>query len=159
MRERLTASVDLLLGSVVVAVACVVYLSGVGGSFALNSDMVMPYVVYADAVAGEQALSGWMLPESPYWFPDLLVTWAIRAVSSLLVAVNVFAFVQVGAWLLLARWLLGYLAPQAARLAWLVFVLAWFATLLSIGKPGMACFSSLSPCRWWRRHSMGGSTT
>lgn len=130
MRERLTASADLLLGSVVVAVACVVYLSGVGGSFALNSDMVMPYVVYADAVAGEQALSGWLLPESPYWFPDLLVTWAIRAVSPLLVAVNVFAFVQVGAWLLLARWLLGYLTPQAARLAWLLFVLAWFALVL-----------------------------
>ena len=67
MRERLAAAADLLLCVVVVAVACAIYLSGVGGSFALNSDMVMPYVVYTDAVAGPNALSGWLLPESPYW--------------------------------------------------------------------------------------------
>lgn len=130
MREYLATAADLLLGCFVVAVACAIYLSGVGGSFALNSDMIMPYVVYADAVAGTQALSGWLLPESPYWFPDLIVTWAIRSVTPLLVAVNVFAFVQVGAWLLLARWLLGMLAPHATRLAWLLFVLAWLALVL-----------------------------
>lgn len=131
MRERLATAADLLLGCFVVAVTCVIYLSGVGGSFALNSDMVMPYVVYADAVAGGQALSGWLLPESPYWFPDLLVAWAIRSVAPLLVAVNLFAFLQVGTWLLLARWVLGHIAPHAARLAWLLFVLAWLALVLA----------------------------
>ena len=131
MRERLAAAADLLLCVVVVAVACAIYLSGVGGSFALNSDMVMPYVVYTDAVAGPNALSGWLLPESPYWFPDLLLTWAIRALVPLLVAVNVFAFMQVAAWLLLLRWVLGMLAPQAARLAWLVAVFAWLVLVLA----------------------------
>jgi hypothetical protein len=130
MRDRYVAVADGLLGCAVVVVACVVYLSGVGGAFALNSDIVMPYVVYADAIAGEQALSGWMLPESPYWFPDLLVTWALRSVMPLLAAVNAFAMLQIGAWLLLARWVLGQVAPRTARLAWLLFVLAWLALVL-----------------------------
>lgn len=130
MRDRYVAVADGLLGCAVVVVACVVYLSGVGGAFALNSDIVMPYVVYADAVAGKHALSGWMLPESPYWFPDLLVTWTLRSVLPLLAAVNAFAMLQVGAWLLLARWVLGQVAPRAARLAWLLFVLAWLTLVL-----------------------------
>ena len=131
MRDRLTAAADVLLGGMVVAVVCAIYLSGIGGRFALNSDIVMPYVMYADAVAGEHALSGWLLPESPYWFPDLLATWALRAAMPLLAAVNVFAFLQAGTWLLLARWVLGQLAPAAARLAWWLFVLAWLALVLT----------------------------
>jgi hypothetical protein len=134
MRERILATSDLLLCALVVAVACAIYLSGLGGSFALNSDMVMPYVVYADAVAGDHALSGWLLPESPYWFPDLLLTFAIHSVVPLLVAVNLFAFVQVAAYLLLARWVLRLVLPQGGRLAWHVFVLLWLATVL-IGLP------------------------
>ena len=131
MRDRYVAVADGLLGCAVVVVACVVYLSGVGGAFALNSDIVMPYVVYADAIAGKQALSGWMLPESPYWFPDLLLTWALRSVMPLPVAVNAFAMLQIGAWLLLARWVLGQVVPRAARLGWLLFVLAWLTLVLA----------------------------
>ena len=131
MRDRLATAADVVLGSLVVAVACAIYLSGIGGRFALNSDIVMPYVMYADAIAGEHALSGWMLPESPYWFPDLLLAWALRSVLPLLAAVNAYAFLQVGAWLLLARWVLAQLVPTAARLAWWVFVLAWLVLVLA----------------------------
>ncbi len=121
---------DTVLCAIVVALASALYLSGFGGAFVLNSDIVMPYVMYSDVVAGEGLLSGWGMPESPYWFPDILITWAVYAGTPLLVAVTIFAFLQASAFLLLARWILLSMDPLRGRLAWLVFLLVWMLLLV-----------------------------
>lgn len=123
-------TVDVFLCLFIAAVACAIYFSGVGASMALNSDIVMPYVMYTDAVAGNNSLSGWLMPEAPYWFPDLLLTWLIYSGTSLRLAVNIFAFVQVASYLLLTRWVLNLISVQHGRATWQVFLLLWLIAFL-----------------------------
>lgn len=134
---------DAFLCALASVVASVLYFSAFGGSFALNSDIVMPYVVHADLLAGQGALSGWIFPEAPYWFPDVLATWAIRSGTTLPVAVNIYAILQVGAFLVAARWVLRLVEPQRGTLAWRIFLLLWIAQVLTGLHAGDSWFDRL----------------
>lgn len=142
--RRLHANMpDAILCVLVSMVASILYFSAFGGSFALNSDIVMPYVVHADLVAGQGALSGWIFPEAPYWFPDIPATWAIRSATTLPIAVNVYAILQVGAFLIVARWVLRLVEPRCGTLAWRIFLLLWIAQELMGLHAGDSWFDRL----------------
>ncbi len=135
-RRRIPAWLpDVALAAIVAWIAAALFLSGPGAAMALSSDNVAPYVLFDDLFRRGLPLSGWVMPEAPFWLPDLPLAWLSRAIAGALpTTVTLFAVLQCLAFLLLVRWLLAAAeAPAVAWLAWLGFWLAWLAT--GLGDP------------------------
>jgi hypothetical protein len=126
---------DVALAAVVAWIAAALFLSGHGAAMALSSDNVAPYVLFDDLFHRGLPLAGWVMPEAPFWLPDLPLAWLARVTAGTLpTAVTLFAVLQCLAFLLLVRWLLAAAgAPAIAWLAWLGLWLAWMAT--GLGDP------------------------
>ena len=120
---------DLLLALFACAIAASVYLSHYGVGNALSSDNVMPYVLFDDLFRRGVGLRGFLWPESPFYFPDTLLAWAIYAVcGSLTGAVTLYAWIHSTLFVLLVRAVLrraGVGTDQQTRAAWLIFLGAW----------------------------------
>jgi len=132
---------DLLLALFACAIAASVYLSHYGVGNALSSDNVMPYVLFDDLFRRGVGLRGFLWPESPFYFPDTLLAWAIYAVcGSLTGAVTLYAWIHSTLFVLLVRAVLrraGVGTDQQTRAAWLIPTGTILSSLLLIQSPAM----------------------
>ena len=70
---------DVALAAVVAWIAAALFLSGHGAAMALSSDNVAPYVLFDDLFHRGLPLAGWVMPEAPFWLPDLPLAFFITA--------------------------------------------------------------------------------
>ena len=120
---------DLLLALFACAIAASIYLSHYGVGNALSSDNVMPYVMFDDLFHRGVGLHGFLWPESPFYFPDTLLAWAIYAAcGSLTGAATLYAWINSTLFVLLVRAVLrrtGLGTDEQTRTAWLIFLGVW----------------------------------
>jgi hypothetical protein len=135
---RWSTLADVALALIVCAIAAAVYLSHYGVGNALSSDNVMPYVMFDDLFRRHVGLDGFLWPESPFYFPDTLLAWAIYAlVGSLTGAVTAYAWINSTIFVLLVRAVLirAAIGPDSrVRATWLTFLGLW----LVVGMLGVA---------------------
>jgi len=141
-RRELLADVALAL--LVCWTATSVYLSHYGVDNALSSDNVMPYVMFDDVFHRGIGLGGFLLPESPFYFPDTALAWLVYALTGgLLPAVTAYAWISSTIFVLLMRALLFRAqigADLRARAAWLVMLGLWLAICLLGVRTGLGWF-------------------
>ncbi|QBB72227.1 hypothetical protein ELE36_18675 [Pseudolysobacter antarcticus] len=120
---------DLLLVLIVTAYTAALYFSHAGAAAALNSDSVMPYVLFDDLVRHRGRFDAWVFPEAPFWLPDQLLIWGIyAAIGNLFHAIYVYAVIQAALYLLAVRWILRLLHESHGRIVWLLWILIWLIT-------------------------------
>jgi len=137
-------AIDVALAALVCWVAAAIYLSHYGVANALSSDNLSPYILYDDLFHRRLPLAGFYWPESPFYFPDLIVAWTLYALTgSLLAAVGAYAWVNSLVLVLLARAILFRSAAGSnatLRTAWLVFLCVWLLVCALGVRTGMSWF-------------------
>ena len=93
----------------------------------------MPARLYHDLFVASGSLADWYLPASPYWFPDLLVYFALLAAAVPFEAVSTaYALVIAGATLAATVWMMRAVCQY--RVSAVVTALATLAGLIAVGE-------------------------
>jgi hypothetical protein len=123
--------IDVILALLAAWLTTSIYLSGYGADLPLNSDGVMPYVLFDDLFKHGSRAASWIYPVAPYWIPDQFLAWAIHAATSnVLHEVFLYGAIQYALFMLAARWVFTVVDDRAGRKMWFLWLLLWSALIV-----------------------------